>query len=101
MHGQRTVRCSARMADMFISTEELQGLVDQTGLAVGHLMLRCVGMDAVVVVMVVVEQTKNTNHTNQTNQNPQTQTPLRTNQVGGVPPWRGAAGAGFGRHVLR
>lgn len=42
LHGARTVRCSARMAEMFISTEELQGLVDQTGLAVGHLMMRCV-----------------------------------------------------------
>ena len=38
--GTHTVRCNARMADMFISTEELQGLVDQTGLAVGHLMMR-------------------------------------------------------------
>lgn len=42
LHGARTFMCNARMADMFISTEELQGLVRQTGLAVGHLMMRCV-----------------------------------------------------------
>ncbi|KAM3567183.1 hypothetical protein VYU27_010666, partial [Nannochloropsis oceanica] len=41
-HGNRTVECNARMAELFISTRELQGLVDQTGLAVGHLMMRLV-----------------------------------------------------------
>ncbi len=40
LHGARTFHCNARMADLFLSTEELQGLVDQTGLAVGHLMMR-------------------------------------------------------------
>lgn len=40
--GRHRVRCNARMAAMFVSTEEMQGLMDQTGLAVGHLMMRCV-----------------------------------------------------------
>lgn len=40
--GRHRVRCNARMADMFVSTEEMQALVAQTGLAVGHLMMRCV-----------------------------------------------------------
>jgi hypothetical protein len=52
LHGARTVRCNARMAELFISTEELQGLVDQTGLAVGHLMMRCVLADGCVCLWV-------------------------------------------------
>lgn len=47
--GQPTVRCNARMADTFLSTEELQALMRQTGLAVGHLMMRCVGKCVCVV----------------------------------------------------
>jgi hypothetical protein len=54
LHGARTVRCSERMAEMFISTEELQGLVDQTGLAVGHLMMQCVCFEYVYVWSVCV-----------------------------------------------
>ena len=42
------------MSRMFISTEELQGMVNEKGLAVGHLMMRCVLSFVCVCVCVCV-----------------------------------------------